>query len=380
MSLISPVKIIETLSGLKDALINIKEEKRIGFDLEADSMHHFPEKVCLLQVATKNDIFIIDTIKLKELSPLKQIFSNREITKIFHGADYDVRSLYRDFNIEITNLFDSELASRFLGVKETSLEAVIRRRFNVSLEKKFRKRDWSKRPLMDDMLFYAVDDVKYLVPLCEILEKELDDIGRLSWVKEECDILCRVRPDAASDEPLFLRFKGAGKLKPETLAILEALLSFRKQIAEKKDIPFFKIIGNASLLKLAETRPDSIKKIISSKALSNKQIDMYGKDMLAIINKATKIPEVMLPVYPKKKNNTVSTAALKRIEAIKAWRNNKAVKLKIDPGLMLNKALITAIGINNPVSLSQLELISGMKNWQRAVFGEEILRVLKKGK
>ncbi|MBU4009804.1 MAG: ribonuclease D, partial [Proteobacteria bacterium] len=289
MSSTNPVTIIETSSELKDVLINIKEEKKIGFDLEADSMHHFPEKVCLLQVATKNNIFVIDTIKLKDLSLLKPIFSDKDITKIFHGADYDVRSLFRDFNIEINNLFDSELASRFLGVRETGLEAVIRHRFNVFLEKKFTKRDWSKRPLIDDMLYYAVDDVRYLVTLSEILEKELYDIGRLSWVREECDILCRVRPDANNGEPLFLKFKGAGKLRQENLAVLEALLGFRKEVALKKDVPFFKIIGNASLLKLAETRPDSINKIINTNALSKKQMDIYGKELLSIIHKAMKM-------------------------------------------------------------------------------------------
>lgn len=370
--------LIETSSALKDALRNIKAEKRIGFDLEADSMHHFPEKVCLLQVATKNNIFAIDTVKLKELSLLKSIFFNKEITKIFHSADYDVRSLFRDFNIEINNLFDSELASRFLGVKETGLEAVIRQRFNVYLEKKFTKSDWSKRPLIDDMLKYALDDVRYLIPLSEILEKELDDIGRLSWVKEECDLLCRVRPDTDNGEPLFLKFKGAGKLKPENLAILEALLGFRKEMAQKKNVPFFKIIGNASLLKLSETRPDSIKKIVNTNALSKKQMDIYGKDLLAIIHKAMKIPKDMLLVYPKKKTSVIHPAALQRIEEIKAWRNKKAVKLNIDPGLLLNKALMTAIGINNPVSSSELEQISGMKNWQRSEFGEGILSVLKK--
>lgn len=374
----SSITLVETSSALKDAVMNIKEEKRIGFDLEADSLHHFPEKVCLLQVATKNKIFVIDTIKLKELSLLKPIFCSKGITKIFHGADYDIRSLFRDFNIEINNLFDSELASRFLGVKETGLDAVIRQRFNIALEKKFRKSDWSKRPLIDDMLYYAVDDVRYLVPLSLILEKELNDIGRLSWVREECDILCKVRSDTNNNEPLFLKFKGAGKLKPENLAILEALLGFRKKVAQKKDVPLFKIIGNASLLKLAEMRTDSIKKIITAKALSKKQIDMYGKELLAIIHKTMNTRQDMLPVYPKKKTTAIPATALQRIEAIKTWRDKKAAKLNIDSGLMLNKALITAIGINNPVSLAELEKISGMKNWQRSEFGEEILSILKK--
>jgi len=372
--------LIENLRELKDAVKNIEKGKRVGFDLEADSMYHFSEKVCLLQVASKNTAFAVDTVKLKDLSVLKPLFMREDVIKVFHGADYDVRSLFRDFGIEIKNLFDTELASRFLGIKETGLEAVLRDRFNVILEKKYQKKDWSERPLSADMLNYALNDVRHLVSLSEILEKELENIGRLSWVREECEILCRVRPSEDNGEPLFLKFKGAGKLQPKTLAVLEELLRFRKEAAQKKDRPLFKIIGNASVLKIAETKPDSLKKIMNAQALTEKQADMYGKDLLAIIDKALKIPGNMLPVYPKKKAYAVSESASKRIEALKIWRNKKAVKLNIDPGLLLNKALINSIGVKKPVTEGELEAISDMKNWQRREFGDEIIRALKRGK
>jgi ribonuclease D len=370
--------LIENLRELKDAVKGIETEKRVGFDLEADSMYHFSEKVCLLQVASKNTAFAIDTVKLRDLSALKPLFMQEDVIKIFHGADYDVRSLFRDFGIEIKNLFDTELASRFLGIKETGLEAVLKGRFNVKLEKKYQKKDWSERPLSADMLNYALNDVRYLVSLSEILEKELNDIGRLSWVEEECEILCRVRSPEDNGEPLFLKFKGAGKLKPRTLAVLEALLRFRREMAQKKDRPLFKIMGNDSILKLAETRPGSLEKIMNMEALSQRQLDIYGKDVIRVIGKALKIPENMLPVYPRKKASLISEAASNRIEALKIWRDKKAVKLNIDPGLLLNKALINSIGVKKPVTKEELEAISDMKNWQRREFGEEIIKLLRR--
>ncbi|RPH49063.1 MAG: ribonuclease D [Desulfobacteraceae bacterium] len=370
--------LIETIPDLKMALKGIESEKRVGFDLEADSMYHFSEKVCLLQVASKNTAFAIDTVKLKNLSLLKPLFIRKDVKKIFHGADYDIRSLFRDFGIEIRNLFDTELASRFLGIKETGLEAVLRNRFNVKLEKKYQKKDWSERPLSPDMLNYALNDVRYLVSLSEILEKELDLKGRLSWVKEECDILCAVRPPEDNGEPLFLKFKGAGKLRPGTLAVLEALLCFRREIAKKRDRPLFKVMGSASMLKLAETCPDTIKKLIETGALTPKQVDIYGKDLLKIIDNATKILEKMLPVYPRKKVSAISESASKRIEALKTWRDKKAKKLCIDPGLLLNKALINSIGVKDPVSREELEMVSEMKNWQKMGFGEEIIKILRR--
>ncbi|MBU0544721.1 MAG: HRDC domain-containing protein [Proteobacteria bacterium] len=365
---------------LKKALKDIESEKRVGFDLEADSMYHFSEKVCLLQVASKNSAFVIDTLKLRDLSQLKPLFLRKDTIKIFHGADYDVRSLFRDFGIEIRNLFDTELASRFLGIKETGLEAVLRDRFNVKLEKKYQKKDWSERPLSEDMLNYALNDVRYLIPLSEILEKELEDTGRLSWVEEECEILCRVRSAVDNGEPLFLKFKGAGKLSPRTLAVLEALLWFRREMAQQKDRPLFKIMGNNSILKLAETKPDSLKKIMNTDALSQRQLDIYGKDVIRVISKAVKIPGNMLPAYPRKKIPVISQAASNRIEAIKTWRDKKAIKLNIDPGLLLNKSLINIIGVKNPDDAAALGAIKEMKNWQRREFGEEIVRALRRGK
>jgi len=371
------VPLIDTISDLKKALKSIETEKRVGFDLEADSMYHFSEKVCLLQVASKNTAFAIDTLKLNDLSPLKPLFLNKDIIKVFHGADYDVRSLFRDFGIEIRNLFDTELASRFLGIKETGLEAVLRNRFDLKLEKKYQKKDWSERPLSPDMLNYALNDVRHLVLLSEILEKELVDAGRLDWVKEECDILCKVRPSDDNGEPLFLKFKGAGKLKPGTLAVLEALLQFRKETARKKDRPPFKIMGNDSILKLAETKPDSLEKIRDTDALSQKQADIYGRDIVRIIGRAVRMPENMLPVYPRERFLRVSESDSKRIEALKKWREKKAVKLKMDPGLLFNNSLINVVGVKNPATYEEMDAISGIKNWQKRELGDEIVSVLR---
>jgi len=247
--------LISTKTDLEKITRDLKKEKSIAVDVEADSMYHFKEKVCLIQLATKKKHLVIDPLQIQDLSSLKSLFSNNNIKKFFHGADFDVRSLYRDFNIKIKNLFDTQLACMFLGIRETSLDAVLKKRFKISLDKKYRKKDWSKRPLPEDMIEYAVNDTIYLIKLAEILEKELKEIDRSSWVHEECEILSKVRPSLPNSEPLFMKFKGAGKLTPKSLAVLEALLQLRLSIAEKKDRPLFKIIGNNSIIKIVKEKP-----------------------------------------------------------------------------------------------------------------------------
>ena len=198
---------------LNAAARQLAKTDAIAFDLEADSMYHFQEKVCLIQIATDTVTLVIDPLKLDDLSPLKPVMANPRIRKVLHGADYDIRSLYRDFNIAVRNLFDTELASRFLGIRESGLDAVLQARFGVHLDKKYQRKDWSKRPLPQAMMDYAAGDVHHLLPLAALLENELLAKGRLSWVREECDVLRQVRSPEQNNAPLFLHFKGAGRLR-----------------------------------------------------------------------------------------------------------------------------------------------------------------------
>ena len=370
-------KIIDTVAGLEKAVRTLEKGKAVAVDMEADSMYHFQEKVCLVQMATEKSTIVVDPLQVKNFSSLKPLFSNPDIKKIFHGADYDVRSFYRDFKIEINNLFDTEVACRFLGNEGTGLEAVLKKYLDISLNKKYQKKDWSKRPLPQEMIDYAARDVIYLFALAEICEKELEKKGRLAWVLEECDSLSKVRTVLSNEEPLFLKFKGAGRLKSRSLAVLEALLQFRKSVAEKKDRPLFKIIGNNSIMKITTEKPVTLRRLKGIKALSGKQINMYGNDLIKVVAGALKIPESKLPVYPRKKAPVLPYEVFGRIKALKSWRASKARALEIDSGMIFNNALITFIAIQNPVDRRAIERIKEMKNWQKKEFGQEIITLLR---
>ena len=369
-------KIIDTFDALENLVETIGNEKAIGVDLEADSMYHFQEKVCLIQIASRRTNVVIDPLMIKDLSPLKPLFKKPEIQKIFHGADYDVRSLYRDFRITINNLFDTELASRFLGYSETSLEAVLKNKFDVTLDKKYQRKDWSKRPLPQDMISYAAKDARYLLSLAENLSAELKDKGRLGWVKEECEILSRVRPNTDNSQPLYMHFKGAGRLDPRSLAVLESLLQYRRKIAQKKDMPLFRIFSSRTLLELAEKKPLNLKKLEDAGILSPRQISMYGRKLIQTINGAMQILPKNLPAYPRKKSPKVPLVVSGRVKALKQWRDAKASRLEIDPALIFTKSLISAIALQKPSKVSDLAAIQELKNWQRKEFGRDIVQLM----
>lgn len=369
--------IIDTASGLKQVLSSFKKEKAVAVDLEADSMYHFKEKVCLIQMASPKLNVLIDPLLVKDLSAMQPLFSDRKIKKIFHGADYDVRSLYRDFKVEINNLFDTQIASMFLGVRETSLHAVVQNRFNAVLDKKYQKKDWSKRPLPKEMTDYAAQDVIYLIPLAKILEKELKKEKRLDWVKEECLLLSKVRPVVTRNRPLFMSFKGAGRMDSRSLCVLEEILQFRLMVAKKKDRPLFRVFSNEAAMKMATKKPTSLLLLKKCNALSDKQIGMFGELLVNRIQNTLIKKETQLPVYPRKKMTKLSWNTFERINRLKSWRDERADALNLDPAILFNKATLTAIATENPMFKKDFRQILEVKNWQAAYFGKEIITVLK---
>ncbi|MGB7919060.1 MAG: HRDC domain-containing protein [Desulfobacterales bacterium] len=372
------VVVIETPAALAELAEKFQQAPAVAVDLEADSMYHFQEKVCLIQMATSRSSAVIDPLRLRDLESLRPVFANPAIEKIFHGADYDVRSLFRDFGLEIAHLFDTQIACKFLGLRETSLEAVLQARFGVTLNKKYQRKDWSKRPLPDEMMAYAADDVRYLLPLAKMLVDELKDKGRLGWVQEECDLLSRVRSPQNNHEPLFLGFKGSGRLGSRSLAVLEALLQFRRRVAENKDRPLFKVFSNKSLLQLAVQKPATARRLEESGVLSAKQFKMYGEELAEAIRCAQQIASDDLPVYPRKKNRAMHPAVPDRIKALKNWRDKKARALDIEPTVLLNKSMMTALATAKPVKRQSLEAVKELKEWQKNEFGDEIVGVLKR--
>ncbi len=336
-------------------------------------MYHYFEKVCLLQIATESAAYVIDPLAIRDLSALRPVFSNPRIHKVFHGADYDIRSLYRDFRIEVENLFDTQLACKFLGLRETGLEALLRSRFHVELNKKYQRADWSRRPLSPEMVEYAATDGRYLIPLARMLEKELEEKGRLSWVKEECLFLRKVRFMPPRHVPLYLRVKEAARLDPRGLAVLEALLRFREARAQEADLPPFKVLGNESLLKLATKKPLRLEELETGNVLSRKQIDRYGVPLLQEIRRAMSLPDEDLPVFPREPRPDLPSPVRKRVKRLKTWRDMRAEILEMEPGILLNNAMIKDLALKNPRSIEELEEIPGLKKWRQTHFGREIL-------
>jgi len=371
------VLLIENDADLNKIVAELQKGPVIGVDLEADSMFHYQEKVCLLQISTHALNIVIDPLSVQDLSPLAPIFADARIRKVFHGADYDIRSLYRDFGIEVHSLFDTQIAARFLGVRETGLASLLKMRFDVLCDKKYQKKDWSQRPLPAAMLKYAVQDICYLLPLADILERELMEKGLLFCVEEECERLSGVRPNSSRNKPFFLSFKGAARLDPRSLAVLEKILCFRDQVARHRDRPHFKVLGNKQIMEIALIKPATKTDLTGIQGLSPRLIDHMGKSIIEKVREGLSLPDEALPVYPKKVRQRLKSKEAARVKGLKSWRERLSGKWGVDPALVCTSAQIQAIAIANPVEPENMECIEDIKKWQIKLFGLDICNILR---
>lgn len=372
-----PVPILTTTSEIEELARELGRQSAIAVDLEADSMHCYKEKVCLLQFSTPERTCLVDPLAGLDLAPLRPVMADPAVRKIFHAADYDLRSLRRDFGLTVRGLFDTMVAAQFLGEEKIGLADVLLKYFGLELDKQYQRADWAQRPMSEGMIHYAAEDTRHLHRLVELFEERLAAKGRLSWVAEEFALLEQVRFQEAEQGPMFLRAKGAAALDRRGLAVLEMLLRWRDGEGRRRDCPLFKVVGTKTLLEIARTRPRALKDLTGIEGMPPRLIDRYGRTILEQVGAGLAVPEAELPVFPRGERRVRDPEAEVRLGKLKAWRTIQAAVLEMDPGIVINNALLEELAGRVLRRASDLAAVPGMKNWQREVLGEGILGVLR---
>src|SRR6266550_3772184 len=242
--------LIATHAQLAGLLEKIEPTARVAVDTEADSLHCYREKLCLLQISVPSGDFIVDPLADVDLAPLRALLESKEI--VLHGADYDLRMLRRGLSFTAYGIFDTVIAARLLGIREFSLAAMVKRYFGIELPKGSQKANWAYRPLPARMAEYAINDVHYLLSLIEKLEAELDRYQRRDWLRQSCERAIEQAAVARVRQPDELwRVRGSGSLHGRAAAALRALWQWREIEAERADRPPFHILQNEKLLDAA---------------------------------------------------------------------------------------------------------------------------------
>ena len=329
---------IGDVKRLESVVSAVRSSSWIAVDSEADSLHAYPEKLCLLQFSVQKGDFLVDTLANFNLAPLLESLRNREL--IFHGADYDLRMLRKTFHFVPSEIFDTMTAARLLGYKQFGLGHLVERHLGVQLEKGPQKMNWARRPLTERMEEYARNDTRYLKPLSDILRLNLEEKGRLSWQKETCQQLikdCADIPTANRDQ---WRMKGSDRLTPRGLAVLRELWKWREKEAIAANKPPFFVLNHDLLLRLAH-EAEVIKNI--EKILPPKLSTRRREAILLAITHAQNIPE---PELPNKRVNVLyqpTVTEQKRFLALRVVRDKKAADLEIDPTLVASRSTLVLL-------------------------------------
>jgi ribonuclease D len=231
-------------------MVLLREASWVAVDTEADSLHAYPEKVCLIQISTGSGDRLLDPLARLNLVPALEALSAHEL--IMHGADYDLRLLRKHHEFVPRAIFDTMLAARLLGVRQFGLSHLVAAYLGVKLEKGPQKANWALRPLTERMERYARNDTHYLKPLSDRLKKELEAKNRLEWHQEACARLIQdSTQEQRPDLDLVWRVKGSHLLGRPALAILRELWRWRETEAVAANRPPFFVINHESLVKIA---------------------------------------------------------------------------------------------------------------------------------
>ena len=334
----------------------LKAAEWVALDTEADSLHAYPEKLCLLQVSTAEGHDLIDPLSDSiDLAPLWEELRGREL--IFHGADYDLRLLRKDFDYSPCSIFDTMIAARLIGCEKFGLANLVEQFLNVALEKGPQKANWARRPLTERMEEYARNDTRYLKPLADLLRKELESRGRLDWHRESCDKLLRdCSQPVESDPETEWRLKGSAKLSPRGLAVLREVWRWREREARAANRPLFHIMNTKPMLALCDAvaEGESTAPFIPPRFSTRRR-----KALDQAIEQGSSLSEDRIPRHIRTKGKRMTAAQKQRVIDLQAIRDRHAEELKIDPTLIASRATLSALAVDWEGGLS------AMMDWQR---------------
>ena len=369
-------QLIDNETDYRRAISVISRERSIGIDLESNGFFRYPECVCLLQISTPNEIFIVDPLALDDLSALGDALSNSGVHTILHSGSHDVISLDRDWGFRINAMFDTSIAAAFLGLDRLGLAAVLESVLDITIpkEKSLQRSDWTMRPLSRKALAYAANDVRHLLELRDVMERRLRKLGRASWVAEESERLSRIRREPHDPELAVFNVKGSRKLDARGLAILKALVDYREDQAVIMGKPHFRVIPDMALVALA-TEPDvGLHKVRGLGRFARGGTAKGIRNAIAEGRDANPLRRPIQPQPPRLARGE-RAAANKRLSRLKAWRIAQGTLLSLAPSLLWPMKSLQRIA-REPDSLESELKCPEVRTWQREQFQESLRKAL----
>lgn len=351
---------------------------RLGIDTEFMGEGRYQPLLCLVQIAIDDgaggvEIHLIDPLTEEfDHEPLADVLADPAIEIVLHAARQDVALLRRDWGKPVTNVFDTQIAAGFAGLRaQMGYEALLKSVLGVSLQKSASFTRWSERPLTPEQLDYAAGDVLDLLQLATALAERLDDLDRLEWAREECRFFETV-DDSRDVDRLFDKLPRVNSLDPGQRAVARELVVWREQAADEADRPASTILHESALVEIAKRRPKSMDRLRQIRGVSEPTLHRRGKSLLAAIERGRShepIPgrqERLAPSDPTDAQVIPLCEALVRVRVAEAQLAYELVAARADL-----QRIVAAVRAGAPEPE-----VRTLEGWRRELVGEELLELL----
>ncbi|MBM4261174.1 MAG: hypothetical protein FJ145_06985 [Deltaproteobacteria bacterium] len=361
-----PYIYVQQAAQLNALVARLAKVERVALDTEADSLHNYYEKVCLIQLSLNGDHYLVDPLCGLDLTEFAEALADKPL--VLHGADYDLRMLRINFNFRPrAEVFDTMIAAQLLGFEQIGLAALIEKYFQVIIGKEGQKSDWSQRPLSEKQLRYAVNDTRYLIQLAEILTTELNERGRLAWHKESCAAMVETSGrDRVRDPDDVWRLKGSGKFTHRQLAYLREIWQWREGRAQRANRPPFKIFGNEQIFQLVQWADANPGAPLDQGPKLPRNIRDH---LLRTLDEAVARVAALAPEqWPERKKferpEPPSAEVTKRIELLRTTCGEIAKELGIAAATLAPRAALEAIARKPSRSIEETMATGNLLRWQ----------------
>jgi ribonuclease D len=380
-----PAELIDTPEALARWVERIHECSSVAIDTEANSMFVYREQTCILQITAGGHSAIVDVLAVEDLSSLRAALDRDDLEVIFHGGDYDITVLTRDHDFRFVHVFDTMIAATLLGDTRVGLAALVEDHFGDTLNKKYQRADWGRRPLTEEQLDYLRRDTQYLPALRDHYQARLEEADLEEEAEIEFRRLATRQGRAASFDPeRWRKIKGAAALGDQGRAVLSALFLWREEEAEKRNLPPFKVLAPRTLLALAQKPPVHAKQPHELRAMGERDRRRHGRGVLESLRRALedarqgRVPPKSLAVALSPEEKRLQRAQRKTEDAIRAWRKTEAEARKVPNAVVLpNPAMVWLIEAR-PRSLAALAACPDIGPKRTARYGEKLVALAAK--
>ena len=349
-----------------DALIDhLCTEPRYALDTEFHRERTYFPKLALMQFATDDrQTTLVDPLAV-DLSSLRRLFASDAVA-VLHAAQQDLDVLTHSCGAVPAKLYDTQLASGFLGYSTPSLVSLLMGELKVAAAKGDRLTDWLRRPLSDEQLLYAAADVDHLLALQDLLDVQIAELGRSQWVAEACEEL-RQRPVSGTDpSQAWLRIKDVRMLKPRARGVARAVSEWRERRAMSVDVPVRQILPDLAVLGIAQRQPKNAHDLVQARGVEERHSrGNLGKEILDAVADGQR-SDIELPAPD---GEELDRALRPAVALVSAWMADLARKQRVDTSLLATRADLVALLRGD----ADARLLSG---WRAELVGDDIQRLV----